>query len=264
MTVLETLPRVPYGVISNRHGKGALPGEYPLDGERVQRLRRGRTTPAPEGLLPLAAGRRAEGLASRSPRSSGSSGVAVAGDERPHSVPPGPHGGNIDINLLTVGVDALPPGAGRRRGRLRRRPALRAGRRRGGAHRAGGLAAGDRPARRRGPRGRRARLRRAGRPAGRDRRATWCRPGWTRTSTAAMRNCVRAAIGLLQARYGMDPSTGLRLPERGHRLRHLAGGRRRQGRARADPQGRLRAGAAHDASTRPAGLWTRSGPTSGR
>ena len=30
-------------------------------------------------------------------------GVAVAGDERPHSVPPGSHGGNIDINLLTVG-----------------------------------------------------------------------------------------------------------------------------------------------------------------
>ncbi len=32
LTVVETLPRVPYGVISNRHGKGALPGEYPLDG----------------------------------------------------------------------------------------------------------------------------------------------------------------------------------------------------------------------------------------
>jgi acetamidase/formamidase len=30
-------------------------------------------------------------------------GVAVADDERPHSVPPGPHGGNIDIKLLTEG-----------------------------------------------------------------------------------------------------------------------------------------------------------------
>ena len=29
MTVLETSPRVPYGVISNRHGKGALVGEMP-------------------------------------------------------------------------------------------------------------------------------------------------------------------------------------------------------------------------------------------
>ena len=41
MTVVETTPRVPYGVISNRHGKGALPGEYPLEGERLQRLRVG-------------------------------------------------------------------------------------------------------------------------------------------------------------------------------------------------------------------------------
>ncbi len=31
-------------------------------------------------------------------------GVAVAGDERPHSVPPGAHGGNIDINLLVEGA----------------------------------------------------------------------------------------------------------------------------------------------------------------
>jgi hypothetical protein len=27
--VLSVVPRVPYGVISNRHGKGALPGEFP-------------------------------------------------------------------------------------------------------------------------------------------------------------------------------------------------------------------------------------------
>ncbi|WKK71535.1 hypothetical protein Q0F99_19700 [Rathayibacter oskolensis] len=31
-------------------------------------------------------------------------GVAVAGDVRPHSVPPGAHGGNIDISLLTAGA----------------------------------------------------------------------------------------------------------------------------------------------------------------
>jgi acetamidase/formamidase len=36
-------------------------------------------------------------------------GVAVAGDVRPHSVPPGPHGGNIDINLLTVGSSLYLP-----------------------------------------------------------------------------------------------------------------------------------------------------------
>jgi acetamidase/formamidase len=31
-------------------------------------------------------------------------GVAVAGTSRPHSVPPGSHGGNIDINLLVEGT----------------------------------------------------------------------------------------------------------------------------------------------------------------
>ena len=30
-------------------------------------------------------------------------GVAVPGTQRPHSVPPGAHGGNIDLNLLTAG-----------------------------------------------------------------------------------------------------------------------------------------------------------------
>ena len=34
----------------------------------------------------------------------GTMGVAVAGDQRPHSVPPGEHGGNIDINLLVEGT----------------------------------------------------------------------------------------------------------------------------------------------------------------
>ena len=27
--IISLIPRVPYGVISNRHGKGALPGEFP-------------------------------------------------------------------------------------------------------------------------------------------------------------------------------------------------------------------------------------------
>jgi acetamidase/formamidase len=33
----------------------------------------------------------------------GTMGVAVSGDQRPHSVPPGAFGGNIDIRLLTAG-----------------------------------------------------------------------------------------------------------------------------------------------------------------
>src|SRR6478735_10507275 len=53
ITVLETLPRVPYGVISNRHGKGALPGEYPLDGEVFSAFAAVDDT-GTRGLLPLA------------------------------------------------------------------------------------------------------------------------------------------------------------------------------------------------------------------
>ncbi|WP_395246109.1 acetamidase/formamidase family protein [Agromyces sp. MMS24-K17] len=103
ITVLETVPRVPYGVISNRHGRGALPGELPRGEANVS------------VFAPIA--ERAEGLVGLLPVVEGGErvvefplrpflgimGVAVAGDERPHSVPPGAHGGNIDLNLLTAG-----------------------------------------------------------------------------------------------------------------------------------------------------------------
>lgn len=103
ITVLATERRVPYGVISNRHSRGALPGEMPAslgtysafasvreeDGVAygVLPLRRGGTQTVSFELKPFL----------------GIMGVAVAGNARPHSVAPGPHGGNIDINLLTVG-----------------------------------------------------------------------------------------------------------------------------------------------------------------
>ena len=99
ITVLETLQRVPYGIVSNRHGRGALPGEYPVDGERVSvfaGVEDGR------GTMPRVIGGEHSIRFPLAPFL-GIMGVAVAGDMRPHSVPPGPHGGNIDINLLTVG-----------------------------------------------------------------------------------------------------------------------------------------------------------------
>lgn len=101
ITVLETLPRVPYGVISNRHGRGALPGEYPATGETVSVFSRvtpdgtRATLPLQDGADPVVSFPLAPFL--------GIMGVATATGERVHSVPPGPHGGNIDINLLTVG-----------------------------------------------------------------------------------------------------------------------------------------------------------------
>lgn len=113
MTVVETLPRVPYGVISNRHGKGALPGEYPLNGELYSAYAVVDPDDAADrgglhGLLPLVEGAEPTVRFPLAPFL-GIMGVAVAGDERPHSVPPGPHGGNIDIALLTVGATLYLP-----------------------------------------------------------------------------------------------------------------------------------------------------------
>ncbi|MBN9176771.1 MAG: acetamidase/formamidase family protein [Microbacterium sp.] len=100
ITVERLLPRVPYGVISNRHGKGALVGLLPRGPANVSVF-----TPVDggTGVLPIADG--GERIV-RFPLAPflGTMGVAVAGDERPHSVPPGAHGGNIDINLLVEGA----------------------------------------------------------------------------------------------------------------------------------------------------------------
>jgi len=110
MTLLEAEPRVPYGVISNRHGRGALPGEYPLAAgpfsafahveDAADGVRR--------GVLPLVPGGERSARFELHPFL-GIMGVAVAGDARPHSVPPGPHGGNIDISLLTAGTSLYLP-----------------------------------------------------------------------------------------------------------------------------------------------------------
>ncbi len=104
ITVESLAPRVPYGVISNRHGKGALVGELPRGDYHVSVF-----TPVQErggrlvGLLPVVDDGERVVAFPLSPFL-GTMGVAVAGDERPHSVPPGSHGGNIDINLLVEGT----------------------------------------------------------------------------------------------------------------------------------------------------------------
>lgn len=100
LTVERLERRAPYGVISNRHGKGALVGELPRGAGNVSVF-----TPVEDGAgaLPVHDG------AARLVRFGlaeflGTMGVAVGGSEHPHSVPPGAHGGNIDINLLTEGA----------------------------------------------------------------------------------------------------------------------------------------------------------------
>ena len=120
-------------------------------------------------------------------------------------MPPGPHGGNIDITLLTAGA--------RSTCRSRSTGALAYV---GDPHFAQGdgevsLTAMEaslratRPPRRGRPRGRRRRFGELAGPLAETDRVTWSPPGWTRTSTSPSQNCVRAAIALLQARFGMDP-----------------------------------------------------------
>jgi len=107
MTVVETLPRVPYGVVSNRHGRGALPDEYPAGGATVSVFTRV-SDDGTRGLMPLVDGGEPVVSFPLAPFL-GIMGVATAAPERPHSVPPGAYGGNIDINLLTVGATLYLP-----------------------------------------------------------------------------------------------------------------------------------------------------------
>ena len=229
ITVETLVPRVPYGVISNRHGKGALARRAAA--RRATTSASSRPSHERDGVLRRHACRSSTAatrvVAFPLAPFLGMMGVAVAGDERPHSVPPGPHGGNIDINLLVEGTSLYLPvqvagGAG-----LRRRPALRAGRRRGRAHRARGVPARDRCAST-WSRGRGARASSARSPGRSCARREYLVPtGLDPDLDEAMRSCVRAALALLRARWGMDEHLAYAYLERRDRLRHLAGRRHR-------------------------------------
>jgi acetamidase/formamidase len=104
ITVEDLAPRVPYGVISNRHGKGALVGELPRGEHTVSVFAPvEERADGPVGVLPLTEGGERVVAFPLAPFL-GTMGVAVADTLRPHSVPPGSHGGNIDINLLVTGT----------------------------------------------------------------------------------------------------------------------------------------------------------------
>ncbi len=115
--VLSVTPRVPYGVISNRHGRGALPGEFPETPKPepdasaaephkyhnvsvftpIRKNRRGQW----EGVM-----KNAQGVEITFPAAPfmGVMGVAAATDEPVHSVPPGVFGGNMDVKDLGAGT----------------------------------------------------------------------------------------------------------------------------------------------------------------
>ncbi|MDO7407931.1 acetamidase/formamidase family protein [Acinetobacter baumannii] len=119
--VIKVEPRVPYGVISNRHGKGALVGEFPKkpkqeNASAAHPERYGNVsvfTPIEknskgeyEGVLKTESGK-----SIRFPLYPfmGIMGVAANTSEPVHSVPPAMYGGNIDINELGAGSTAYYP-----------------------------------------------------------------------------------------------------------------------------------------------------------
>lgn len=114
--MLSLQPRVPYGVISNRHGKGALPGEFPEN----KGPQPGADAAHPElyaNVFTFAPIRQIKGkwygivkdkggVEARIPLKpfNGTMGVAVNTQEKPNSIPPGPYAGNLDVNELSVGA----------------------------------------------------------------------------------------------------------------------------------------------------------------
>lgn len=109
LTVERLDRRVDYGVISNRHGRGSLAGELPEQPGTVSVF-----TPVVEdasgahGELPLSGAADAGRVRFPLAPFLGIMGVATPG-ERLHSVPPGPHGGNLDIALLVEGATLYLP-----------------------------------------------------------------------------------------------------------------------------------------------------------
>ena len=112
---LDLQPRAPYGVISNRHGKGALAGEFPeteapdptASAERPELYRNVSIfTPVRKvhnrwyGVLH---NRRGEEVWFPVYPFMGIMGIAPDTSEPVHSVPPDAHGGNLDIAELGVG-----------------------------------------------------------------------------------------------------------------------------------------------------------------
>ncbi|MGP9545937.1 acetamidase/formamidase family protein [Psychrobacter sp. AOP7-B1-25] len=119
--VINVEPRVPYGVISNRHGKGALAGEFP---KKVKQDNASAAHPERYGnvsvFTPIEKNAKGEyegilktdsGQSIRFPLSPfmGLMGVAANTSERVHSVPPAMYGGNIDINELGAGATVYYP-----------------------------------------------------------------------------------------------------------------------------------------------------------
>jgi acetamidase/formamidase len=130
--VVRLQPRVPYGIISNRHGKGVLSDIFPQRHETVsifarQILHDGRMWGVIDKTGPDAISRYRSRDADKNRSQTntlidqpatlgfplhpflGIMGVTPATDEHLNTVPPGNFGGNIDINLLVEGSSLFLP-----------------------------------------------------------------------------------------------------------------------------------------------------------
>lgn len=114
-------PRVPYGIVGNRHGKGALPGEYPqTDGPKP-----GADKDHPElfgsvfTFIPIkdVDGKMCGALKTKAGKDvlfpinpfMGTMGVAPNTENKVNSIPPSSFGGNLDLKDLTVGSSLYLP-----------------------------------------------------------------------------------------------------------------------------------------------------------
>ncbi|MEX5707068.1 MULTISPECIES: acetamidase/formamidase family protein [unclassified Parafrankia] len=114
---LELRPRVPYGLVSSRHGRGALPGELPVgpDGVLADRYSQFCEVDVAAGRAVMRYG---EGRQISFPVAPfmGLTGLTPAGEKALNTTPPGAFGGNLDVRDLVAGSTLyLPvqiPGAG--------------------------------------------------------------------------------------------------------------------------------------------------------
>lgn len=106
------VPRVPYGVVSSRHGLGCLAGELPVDpetGEPVPILSQFCTVDL-EAAVPTAT-MDAPGGPIRFPIDPfmGLAGITPASDEPLNTIAPGPFGGNLDVRDIRLGSTMYVP-----------------------------------------------------------------------------------------------------------------------------------------------------------
>ena len=107
--VIDIIPRVNYGFISNRHGKGALPGEYPLGEKPKNRYDFknisifAKTYKKNNTWYSYIEDKSGKKINFKANPFMGIMGVAKSTEQSVHSVPPGNFGGNLDINDLGIG-----------------------------------------------------------------------------------------------------------------------------------------------------------------